>query len=429
MILAGGKIHDSVRQKEILAQLETRINRVREHDRLEPELVKEALVRLGEDSAQLLSALYPDGPEHLLQRYVDALSEALRPQAIEHKMNWELGDLYPYSCRASSDYNSLSSTVMPLGTLFHIGAGNQDMLPAYSVAEGLLTGNVNILKLPGADSGLSVKLLAHLAEIQPKLADYIYVFDTPSHDREAMIQMAGMADGIVVWGSDFATEAVRRLAPPGVKLIEWGHKLGFAYISGYGRKKEELSALAGHIMSTRQLLCNSCQTVFIDTEDLADVLGFCGEFLPYLEEAAAAMPGGNPAAAGAVTLQRYNDNLERIVYGEDPGNRRIFCGRGCSLTACADMELELSGMFGNCLVKRLPRRLLIHSLRRHKGHLQTAGLICSREKRAELSQLLAGCGLTRITAPGNMSKPFLYGAHDGEYPLRRYVRIVDIENA
>ena len=42
----------------------------------------------------------------------------------------------------------------PLGVLLHIAAGNADGLPAFSVAEGLATGNINILKLPQADNGL-----------------------------------------------------------------------------------------------------------------------------------------------------------------------------------------------------------------------------------------------------------------------------------
>lgn len=92
-----------------------------------------------------------------------------------------------------------------------------------------------------------------------------------------------MADGIVVWGGDAAISAVRQFAPVGCKLIEWGHKLGFAYISGYEDKEKELTALAEHIISTRQLLCSSCQTIFLDTNSQEELHAFCEEFLPYLK--------------------------------------------------------------------------------------------------------------------------------------------------
>ena len=42
-------------------------------------------------------------------------------------------------------------------------------------------------------------------------------------------------------------------------------------------------------------------------------------------------------------------------------------------------------------------------------------------------QSLAQAGLTRITRAGSLSRSFPGEAHDGEYPLRRYTRIVDVE--
>ena len=51
-------------------------------------------------------------------------------------------------------------------------------------------------------------------------------------------------------------------------------------------------------MSTRQLLCSSCQTIFLDTDDLEDVHAFCRAFLPYLERAAAKYPRPDPGRGG-----------------------------------------------------------------------------------------------------------------------------------
>ena len=182
-------------------------------------------------------------------------------------------------------------------------------------------------------------------------------------------------------------------------------------------------------MATRQLLCSSCQTVFIDTESYEEILEFGRGFLACLERAADSRPGGSPFVTGAISLSRYSDGLERIVYGEGAGGNRIFQGKGCSVTVCSDMDLERSPMFGNCLIKRLPRNMAFRCLRRHKGHLQTAGLICAGESRKELEALLCSCGVSRITGAGSMSALFEDGAHDGEYPLRRYVRFVDVEES
>ena len=112
--------------------------------------------------------------------------------------------------------------VCPKGVLFHISAGNMDALPAYSVLEGLLTGNINLLKLPSEDHGLSRFLLEKLMEYQPVLRDYIYIFDLPSQDLEGMRKLMDLANAIILWGSDEAVSQVRRYAPVNTEIIEWG---------------------------------------------------------------------------------------------------------------------------------------------------------------------------------------------------------------
>ncbi len=281
-----------------------------------------------------------------------------------------------------------------------------------------------------------IEAFDRLTQIEPQLKEFLYVFDTPSSDERALQRMAQLADGIVVWGGDEAVASIRRLAPAGARLIEWGEKLGFAYLSGFRDKDTELKELAEHIISTKQLLCSSCQTIFLDTYRMEEVWHFCGEFLPYLEAAAKSRRQESPARIAEETLWSYHRYLEQILKRTEyrrVGKRaaacdtRIFGGHRCSLTACRDSRLELSGQFGHCLVKRLPKEQLVSKLRREKGRLQTAGLICPEEKRTELTKLLARCGVTRITTAGAMSEPLGGESHDGEYPLRRYVRLVSIE--
>lgn len=430
MILVGGKVYPSSEQDTVLASLEERINETRMTNALDMETVISAFDQL---SYRISNGEFQDMIRSLnienAEKYAELAAKLLRRENIEYKIAVELGkDFFtPKKTHPPFDLKPVAVRPSPLGTLFHIAAGNVDVLPAFSVAEGLLTGNVNILKLPQADQGLSIEIFLRLLEIEPKLKDYIYVFDTPSADINAMRKMADMADGIVVWGGEAATRGVRQLAPAGAKLIEWGHKLGFAYISGYQNKKEELTALAEHIVSTRQLFCSSCQVIYLDTESMCDIEEFCQEFLPYLDAAAKNDPITEIGAVAEITLRRYNDTLERTIYGSNGTDRRVFQGEKCSLTACTDSVLELSYMYGNCLVKRLPKKRIMSCLRNGKGYLQTAGLIADTASREELTEMLLRCGVNRIMSAGRMSESFSGEAHDGEYPMRRYTRIVNVE--
>ncbi|MBR2001673.1 MAG: acyl-CoA reductase [Firmicutes bacterium] len=390
----------------------------------------------------------------MAQRIEEAAS-IMRKESLEAKVLEELGPDYlitdptsasqwsPSSRRTLTppyDHGrTLTKQRVPLGILFHIAAGNVDGLPAFSVMEGLLAGNINILKLPSADNGLSLRMLEELVKEAPELAPYVYVFDTPSDDLPAILRMAGFADGIVVWGGEGAVETIRKFAPPGAKLIEWGHKLSFAYVTEQGITDDNLAALAHHIIETRQLLCSSCQTIFLDIDPAATtpstgdgspatgdamtkLVEFCERFLPILEDAVIKSTPLDIGSTAQVTLRLYTQTLEGHA---GHFSRRIFRGRGCSITLCEEGSPELSPQFGNVLVKPLPRQRLLPALRQKKSFLQTAGLLCGDDEREELTQLLFRAGIIRVTGPGSMSHTTALDAHDGEYPLIRYTRIVE----
>ena len=234
MILSFGELYESSRQDEILAGLEERINGVRGGEPLDPEVVIDAFDRVSRrvEDGEFDALIEAFGLEAAWEYKAQAV-KMLRRESLEYRLRRELpGGLGPQAAEAAPlGLETVSVCRMPLGTIFHIAAGNVDALPAFSAAEGLITGNVNILKLPQADDGLSIKILKALTDEEPRLAPYIHVFDTPSSDVAAMLKMAQMCDAISLWGGDAAVQAVRRMAPPGVKLIEWGHRFSFCYIT------------------------------------------------------------------------------------------------------------------------------------------------------------------------------------------------------
>ena len=343
-----------------------------------------------------------------------AMARLFSKEELEYKCKVELGkryeDLKPLKCGIKRKY-------YPMGILFHIAAGNVDGLPAYSVVEGLLTGNINILKLPAGDNGVSVRLLWELIQVEPDLKDYIYVFDVPSVEVETLKRFAGMADGIVVWGGDEAVEAARKMADVTTKIIAWGHKLSFAYVTA-GAKEEELYRLALHICETNQVLCSSCQGIYVEAKDRAELEAFGERFFKLLKQANEACGKADMGMRGKNTIRLYKDMLEPAE------GRRILNEEGVSVVIKPDKELELSYLFRNVWMKALPREQIVDTLKKHKNHLQTCGLLCGKAEREELTDMLARAGVVRIT-DGNMSRTVAGEAHDGTYPLREYCRVVE----
>ena len=430
MILFDGKIYESSEQDRLLSELENKIPEILTQKQLSPEVIVEAVECLREDLLKgKFDELLESFPSDVVATYKAQAEVLLSKEHLHKKLETELGDTSEYVTDYIKGFQQIRVKRMPLGVLFHIAAGNMDFLPAYSLAEGLMTGNINILKLPSADNGLSLKLIMQIIEYRPELKDYIYVFDTSSSDIQGMRKMAELSNAISVWGSDMAIEAVRGLAPTGAKIIEWGQKLGFCYVTKLDEVEDadkELEGLANHIATTKQLLCSSCQVIYVDTKDMNELKSFAERFLPVMEAAANGNKTQEIGVRARDTLVSYTQRLKGYL-GQEEKHDNVLRGRSCSLILSEDSTLELSPMMCNVLIKPLPRENVGKVLYQSRYHLQTAGLICPKEDRNSLAELFTQTGLIRVTKPVDMSAYFPGESHDGEYALNRYTRVVNVE--
>lgn len=416
MILMHGKIISTHLESKYLDSLYNDCLNTLNYETLKPEIVIHACDILykrvinGEFNEIIFPLLKSSNISY--ERFRD-MAHLFSKEELEYKYTIELGGiLQPLK-------NGTIRKRYPLGILFHIAAGNIDGLPAYSVIEGLLAGNINILKLPSSDNGLSIRLLYELIQIEPKLKEFIYVFDVPSTDFITIQKLASIADGIVVWGGDEAVKAARNMADITTKIIDWGHKLSFAYITS-SISDEQLYQLACHICETNQVLCSSCQGIFVDTNQIEILENIGQRFYEQLLKANKKYGKSDIGMRGKNTLRLYTDKLEN-------NNYKILSNEGISVVIKHDQELELSYLFRNVWIKALPHENIIYQLKPHKSHLQTCGLFCDESEKEFLASLLASAGIIRITK-GDMSRMIAGEAHDGRYPLVEYSRIVEIDS-
>ena len=364
----------------------------------------------------------------LAEMYINQVEQMFSAQAIRDRLAAELGTDYNKPKEMVYLYSGAKAQQVyaPLGVLFHITAGNMEVLPFVSLLEGLLCGNINIIKLPKEEQGITVSLLEALMKIQPALKAYVYAFDYSSKDLFAIKRLADVSDAIVVWGGDEAIKAVRTMANPNTRIIEWGHKISFAYATKAGTNKEKLRKLALNICLTNQLFCSSCQGVFLDTDDMDDVYAFCQAFLPVLEEVSKENPfvvdeGTKLFTSARVTLELYHKEIE----ARDTAIK-IFKGENCSIIASSDEGLETSVMYRNIWVKPL-RREKILALRRYKNYLQTAALLCDNEEYESLADQLVRAGVVKVSDGFEMSNYAAQEAHDGVFALRCYLKLVSVQ--
>ncbi|MDR0832112.1 MAG: hypothetical protein LBM99_04380 [Bacillales bacterium] len=336
-------------------------------------------------------------------------------EALRYKVEIELGDKI-----INKEYylNDITMKRVPLGILMHISAGNVDGLPAFSVIEGLLALNINILKLPVGDSGLSILLLSKLIEIEPKLKDYIYVFDIRSTDLDNLKKVANMVDGVVVWGGDLAVEAARKFTPLTTKLITYGHKLSFAYAT-LQASDSDLYELCCNICQSNQLLCSSPQGIFLDTKSNEELEMFAKRVVNAFIKAEKKYPDYNFGASAKNSLALYSASLA------EKSDMKYYKGDSYSIVIKQDVELELSLLFRNVYIKPLLKDKIVTNFKRYGGYLQTVYLLCNDDEFKELTNQFIKAGLVKIIPPSLIFMNSPGTSHDGLYPLYEYTKVVE----
>ncbi|MCR5529261.1 MAG: acyl-CoA reductase [Saccharofermentans sp.] len=419
MILYRGDVYDNSSQDELLDKLPSDLySPINEGRRLEISTVIDACDSL---ARRVLTGDFKEITDPFMaefniseEQFAD-MAKMFTREKLEYKCSIELTD-----DKKVID-GSFTRERYPLGVLLHIAAGNVDVLPAYSVVEGLLAGNINILKLPMGDSGLSVKLLNELIKVSPEISDYVYVFDVPSTDTENIKHLADLSDAIVVWGGDMAVRAARTMADTNTKIISWGHKLSFAYVYP-DCTDDELRLLAESICVTNQLLCSSCQGIFVATDRKEEQKALAVRFFSKLKEANSKLGAVSYGMRAKNAITIYNERLESDTTGHE-----ILSEDGVSVILSDDSSLELSYLYRNVWVKKLPYEK-IGELKQYKDYLQTAAVLTSdKETFARTARRLGDVGVVRITSAGKMSRMNSGEAHDGMYALRAYSRIVETE--
>ena len=171
MILYRGKIYDTSANDTLLASLrddvdDTLLCKTVDREKLIGAIDTIASGIAGGKYDALIAEFDIDG----LDAHVARAAQLLKAENTATLLKAQLPALYGQP--------GVKRYLMPAGVLFHIAAGNADVLPAYSVLTGLICGNVNVLKLPSQDNGITIKILSELISVMPELSDFIYAFDT-----------------------------------------------------------------------------------------------------------------------------------------------------------------------------------------------------------------------------------------------------------
>lgn len=362
--------------------------------------------------------------EEALQIKKDSIP-VLSAEESFRKIKRELGEIPFEISRLDTRENEFEGW-MPVGVLGHVTSSNDAMLPFFSSVEGILTGNINVIKTARGAHNVAMTMIEKLCEIDESLCPYFYLFPLSSKDEDLLKLMFSLCNAVAVWGSDAATAGVRKLAPSGVKIVEWGNRISFAYFTENGRNKEMLRGLAEDVCVNDQQACSAPQIVYYETDSKEELIRFAEEFFDILQEVSDTYPLHPVSQAEKAEL---TTQIQLCYLDELMGEAKLLNGNGCRIFVKFDNELCASPLFRTVIVKAISRKDLITVLRPFRSYLQSVGLACGREEIAALTSLLLAGGVNRITEPGMMMGGYTGEPHDGVRAMTQYLKRVSLINS
>ncbi|RLU81776.1 hypothetical protein CTZ27_31725 [Streptomyces griseocarneus] len=378
---------------------------------------------------RLLAYLVDSGTDRDTARQsLTEIAEFLGRDGLERKLAVELGGTDPESLRRTDFRAPVFESWAPVGLLAHITASNDPIVGVFSAVEGLLAGNVNVIKTSGGDSLFTHLILEALGEQDPDgtIASRLIVLRFSSARTDRLRLMCAPADAVAVWGGEEAVNGVSEHVPAGSRLITWGHRISFAYLTADAWADEDvLDGVADSICRLDQQACSSPQVVYLDTGDRSELAAFAERLGSALDRRGAGLPAARPSVpeqaeiTTTLLVARSEEHLGLTkTYEKADGAWRILVDHRSALRA--------SPLYRTVWVKPLPREELTATLRPMRRYLQTAGLAAARTDVPELAEKLFTAGVLRITPVGSMLDSYAGEPHDGLYPLQRYSRRVSV---
>jgi phenylacetate-coenzyme A ligase PaaK-like adenylate-forming protein len=317
----------------------------------------------------------------------------------------------------------------PVGVVLHVLAGNVFVGAAGSLVEGLLTRNVNILKMSSSESVFLPLLIRSLQECDEDgvISKSLAAVQFGQKQTDVIEEFKRNMDGIVVWGGESAVRGWRDGLPARTRLIVFGPKLSVAVVTRQGwrgGKPEDLAErLAKEMSIWDQNACTAPQVCYVQGAENARSLL---EALPKaLDAAAKILPPGDVDTDAAVEIQKLRAIAE-VAEARGEGALRESAER-LDWTVLLDRDQTLTPSPLHRTLRVVPFDKIAdvsEPLASLRGYIQTVGLAAGLSEQEELADRFSDAGALRILELGRMAEGEIDDPHDGAQDLQQFMRLV-----
>jgi len=375
-----------------------------------------------------LPALTGFSPE-MISLAMQELRWTLDPEVLGRKVATELGGWLRHGEVRLDPRSGTRLSWEPIGVLLQVLSGNVFLVGIGSFVEGVLTGNVSILKLASAETKFMPWFCESLRECDPDgvLSRSVALVDYAWDQHDVIAALKQGVDGVVVWGGEQAVRAYRDGLPARTRLVVFGPKLSAALVTREGLRHtgvpETARRLAREMSIWDQNACTAPQLCFVEGEEGAREL--FGTLAAECESQRLTLPPGPADVHTAVEIQKLRGVLE-VAAARGEGDLRASAG-SVDWTVGLDPRARLAPSPLHRTISLVPItdwRGMLSECRAVRGYLQTVGVVAAPAEAASVAEALAAEGALRVLELGSMSGGEVDDPHDGAYDLPQLVHQV-----
>ena len=196
---------------------------------------------------------------------------------------------------------------VPTGIVCHLAAGNTFLGAIDSLLYGVITKNINIVKMSANDCFFPIVFMEALREADTDNIIFPYITMTywKSSNESIAELVKNTADIILLFGGEEAVKSVKKEIASKCEVIAFGPKTSFGIVSAE-LSQEELSiaakGFATDIVFWEQRACTACQNIFIEKSENTDY--FLQALFTALEETGIAFPQETVNTDAAVEIRK-----------------------------------------------------------------------------------------------------------------------------
>ncbi|MFA5139077.1 MAG: acyl-CoA reductase [Elusimicrobiota bacterium] len=355
----------------------------------------------------------------VLEETLDLLAAGLEREALLKRVSLELsfGDGFDGTVAA-----------LPKGVVLHVGAGNVFLGVVDSLVLGLLTRNVNIVKISSSGSLFPVMFARAVSACDPsgRISQAMAVLCWKGGDSALEQALVSGCDAVMVWGSDEAILSYKRMAPSKVNVIGFGSKMSAGVLLRADGPAAD--AAARDVAQWDQAACASPHTLYLLGADFSEVRRFAKALGQSLGRIQKGLPQGKLSDDEKVEITKARE-LAKVDAAL--GQAELFSSSpSAHWTVIAEKSpaFRVSPLNRVVYVKAVPGvSALKKSLMPFRGFIQSVGVRGTMEERLALACALAPAGIARVTELGRMLEPIPGAPHDGTYPMRELVHFLPVE--